>query len=300
MYSAAGILLQEDEEDSSEVTGGTSKSSASSSSSSFAMYLFGGWDPGAPGSGGEFLKDIWKLDGTTKLWTKLDLELPFPVSRHGACAVGSGMIVIHTYQGVLVFGTRSVEGQQQPETVTIQETTGDGPDGFSMCAQAPLGDDGLLIFGGSTKKQELSDAVYYLDTASWHWTKLTVVGGTDDAGAGPAVGPCARASPCAAPVAGSTNRVVVFGGASIGGDGYSGGRGLTPLNDTWLVTVDKRAGTAEWQRICSDDGGGTATQPEARLAATLTNLDDQRMILQGGYDSTSKETFGEPWILEYN
>jgi Kelch motif len=285
MYSAASILLSDDEDE--VVDGGKSSSSSSSS-----MYLFGGWDPGAPGSGGEFLKDIWKLDMTTKLWTKLDVELPFPVSRHSACTVGSGkMVVIHTYQGILVF--RRSNSSSTEATVTVQETTGEGPDGLSMCAQAPVGNDGLILFGGSTKKQELSDNVYYLDTLSWHWTKLKTILAIETAR------PCARASPCAAPVIASsrTNQVIIFGGASIGGDGYSGGKGLTPLNDAWLVTVNKEEGTAEWERICCD--AAAAPVPEARLAATLTNVDGQRMVLQGGYDSTSKQNFDEPWILEY-
>ena len=68
-----------------------------------------------------------------------------------------------------------------------------------------------------------------------------------------------------------------------------------PLSDTWLVTVDKTAGTAEWQQVAMSDVG-----PEARLAATLTCIygeGGKRLLLQGGYDSTSKETFGEPWVL---
>lgn len=280
MYSAASILQHGDA--ATDYVTGTAKTPY--------MYLFGGWDPGAPGSGGEFLKDIWKLDLITKEWTKLDVELPFPVSRHGACTVGVDKIVIHTYQGVLVFRA-SVNGE--PETLILQETTGDGPDGLSMCAQAPLGNDGLVVIAGSTKNQQLSNTAYYLDTNTWIWSKLEVA---------TANAPCARASPCAAAVAGRTNQVVVFGGASIGSDGYGGGVGLTPLNDAWLLTVNKWAGTAEWKKICSADSSAKGTAlPEARLAATLTNIyygGGKRMLLQGGYDSASKETFAEPWILK--
>ncbi|KAL3916393.1 MAG: hypothetical protein SGILL_005202 [Bacillariaceae sp.] len=255
MYSAAGIL----EED---------------------MYLFGGWDPGAPGSGGEFLNDVWKLDLVTKEWENTGIELPFPVSRHAACAVGD-MIVIHTYQGVFVFRK---DGDSRK--ITLQDTSGDRPDGLSMCAQVTLGDSGVLIFGGSTKTQQLSDATYYLDTNTWEWTQLRNIGDAT---------PSSRASPCAAAVQDSSTQAVVFGGASIGGDGYEGGKGLMPLSDTWLVTVNKAAGTALWKQLAMSDVG-----PEARLAASLSCIYGEggnRLILQGGYDSTSKETFGEPWVL---
>ncbi|KAG7362892.1 galactose oxidase [Nitzschia inconspicua] len=243
-----------------------------------AMYMFGGWDPGAPGSGGEFLKDIWKLDLVTKTWEDTGVKLPFPVSRHAACKVGK-IIVIHTYQGVLVF-------EKDGNSIKLQETTGDSPVGLSMCAQVPLGDSGVLIFGGSTKIQQLSDAAYYLDTTSWEWTKLETVGDSV---------PSARASPCGAPVHGSSDQAVIFGGASLGSAGYEGGAGLTPLSDAWLVTVDKMAGTAKWKQLAMSDIG-----PEARLAATLTCIygeGGKRILLQGGYDSTSKVTFSDPWVL---
>jgi Galactose oxidase, central domain len=259
MYTAASIL--EDGSDS-------------------AMYIFGGWDPGAPGSGGEFLKDVWKLDLVTKQWKDVGLELPFPVSRHAACTVGD-MIVIHTYQGVLLFQNDGNSGR-----ISLQETTGDCPDGLSMCGQVSLIDSGVLIFGGSTKTQQLSDATFLLDTTSWEWTKLKNIGDKV---------PSARASPCAASVYDCNNQAIVFGGASIGDSGYEGGKGLTPLSDTWLVTIDKDTGTAEWKQTAMSDVG-----PEGRLAATLTPIygeGGKRMLLQGGYDSVSKKTFNEPWVL---
>lgn len=264
MYPAGGILGQDED--------------------SRKLYLFGGWDPGAPGSGGEFLKDIWSLDLVTKEWKKLDLELPFPVSRHSACSIGDSMIVLVTFQGVLVF---QIDGDGKP-SVVLHECTGDAPDGLSMAAQVALGSNGVLLFGGSTKTQQLSADAYYLETGTWKWTKLMSVG----IDGGPC--PVATASPCAAAVAGSVNEAIVFGGASISSTGYEGGAGLTPLNVTWLVTVDLAAGQATWKKIDSIE------MPEPRLAASLTCIFTEggnRMLLQGGYDSTTKETFGESWIL---
>lgn len=53
------------------------------------------------------------------------------VSRHTACRVGN-MIVVHTFRGVLV----NKEGQ-----LMEQETIEEAPEGLSMCAVAPLGND---------------------------------------------------------------------------------------------------------------------------------------------------------------
>lgn len=198
-----------------------------------AFYLFGGWDPGAPGSGGTFLNDLWRLNLTTRTWEKLN-DLPYAVSRHGACAVVDNgmMIVSHTYQGVLVLkhttpgdGGDSTSSQSDCMTMmTVQETTGDDrPDGLSMCAQVALGQRYVFIFGGSTRTQQLSDAAYLLDTVTWKWTHLQTVvvpedDDDDDAGTAP-LAPSARASPCGAAVPGRDHQAIVFGGASLGGEG---------------------------------------------------------------------------------
>jgi hypothetical protein len=278
-----------------------------------AFYLFGGWDPGAPGSGGTFLNDVWRYDlATTRTWEKLDIDLPYAVSRHGACAVNdNSMIVSHTYQGVLVLKQRTtlgvgVDGTSQSDcmTMTVQETTGgedDRPDGLSMCAQVALGNRYVFIFGGSTRTQQLSDASYLLDTVTWKWTRLkTVPDENDNAGTAP-LAPSARASPCGSAVPGSRDhQVIVFGGASLGGEGYAGGQGLVPLNDTWLATVNVEAGTVAWQRIAATTDAGRC--PEARLAATLNCIPGKprTLLLQGGYNSTAKRTFREPWILTFD
>jgi hypothetical protein len=276
-----------------------------------AFYLFGGWDPGAPGSGGTFLNDVWRFDLSTSRcsWKKLH-DLPYAVSRHGACAINDEMIVSHTYQGVLVFrkrptpagGDDGTSNKSDCMTMTVQETTGDDrPDGLSMCAQVALGNRYAFIFGGSTRTQQLSDASYLLDTVTWKWTRLkTVPDENDNAGTAP-LAPSARASPCGSAVRGSRDhQVIVFGGASLGGEGYAGGQGLVPLNDTWLATVNVEAGTLAWQRIAATTDTGRC--PEARLAATLNCIPGKprTLLLQGGYDSTAKRTFRESWILSFD
>lgn len=49
------------------------------------VWLVGGWDPAAPGSGGDILSDVWRLDLATWAWTQPPLggeALP-AISRSG-------------------------------------------------------------------------------------------------------------------------------------------------------------------------------------------------------------------------
>lgn len=231
------------------------------------LYLFAGWDPGEPGSGGTFLNDVWRYDIKKGEWTE---EAPMscgPVSRHTACRVGQ-MIVVHTFRGVFVL---------RDGKLTEQPTSGEAPKGLSMCAVAPLGGNSMLLFGGSTKTQALSSDTYVLNTETWVWRKLRC---SDE-------GPCARATPCMAPI--DARSCVMFGGASLGEGGYEGGAGLVAQDDTW--TCEVQGDVVKWQKVLS---GG----PEARIAASLTSIGSDEFLLQGGYDPTSKEVFGEPWLLK--
>ena len=99
-----------------------------------ALYCFGGWDPEAPGTGGTFKDEAWKLDLATNDWSMLE---PLPcgaVSRHTACTVGD-KVIVHTFRGVTVYDK---DGMRE------QPTTGDSPDGLSMCTATALGDDAML------------------------------------------------------------------------------------------------------------------------------------------------------------
>ena len=267
------------------------------------MLTFGGWDPGAPGSGGDFLKDIWQFDTTTQQWTELDTKLPFPVSRHTACTIpkcggadGEEKIVLHTYKGILTFDRKDGTLTEQVTACASNNDANDtdnNPDGFSMCAVAPLTDSKMLLFGGSTKTQQLSQDAYVLDTVDWTWTKLDVSDSSDC--------PPALASACAAPI--GDNEVLLFGGASIGPTGYEGGMGLIPQNDTWRLQVVMNNGSnkAIWTKVesssssSSDDEDGL---PEGRVAASLSPIGPSSFLLQGGYDPLTKTTFDEPWILD--
>jgi len=213
---------------------------------------------------------VWRLDLSSLVWEQLD-PLPWPVSRHTACTVG-GRIVLHTFRGVCVLDGES-------GTLSKVATSGDDPDGVSMSAACALDDRTMLLFGGSTKAQEMNAEVRLLDTATWTWRKLQAEG--DEV-------PLPRASSCVAPV-GDGISAVVCGGAGLGGGGYEGGAGLTAFDETWRVLVD--GSTASWTSVQA----GAA--PSARVAASLDPLPSGGFLLQGGWDPKSKATYESPHVL---
>ena len=234
-----------------------------------SLFVFGGWDPEAPGSGGSFKDEIWRLDLDHLRWSQLDVPLPTgPVSRHTACTVGD-KIVLHTFRSTVVY---------EHGTVREQRTTGEAPDGFSMCAAAPLGSDSMLVFGGSTKTQGMSADAYVLDTASWHWRRLNPTGDAR---------PSPRASCSIAALDGST--CLVFGGAGLGGGGYEGGAGLTAFDELYTVSVD--GDEATWSHL------DNPSSPSARVAAALTPLPSGAFLLHGGWDPKTKATYDQSAIL---
>ncbi len=248
-----------------------------------SFFVFGGWDPEEPGSGGTFKDDVWKLDVDSLRWERVGAMPCGPVSRHAACTVGD-TIVVHTFRSTLVCG----------EDGALREvaTSGDAPDSLSMCAVAPLGSDGMLLFGGATKNQAMSQDAYVLDTATWAWRRLRASGDAP---------PTPRAGACAAPIDGST--VAVFGGGGIGENGYDGGKGLCGFDDTFVLRVD--GDEAVWHAVGSAD----EDKPPPRTVASLSALpcdvhgkdcDDAcgKLLLQGGWNPVTKETYDEPWVLQ--
>ena len=240
------------------------------------MYVIGGWDSGEPGSGGTFKDEVWRFSIDSSTWTQL-APLPCgPVSRHTACKLGDDTVIIQTFRGTLILDASTGTVREQP-------TSGTAPIGLSMCAAAPLGQASMLIFGGSSKTQQMTADVHVLDTATWTWRKLVA-----KAGKGGRL-PTPRASSCAAPVDGSS--CIIFGGAGLGGGGYDGGAGLVAFDETWRVRVD--GDDAIWD-VVAEAGANT---PPPRVAASLSALPSGKLLLQGGWDPVSKATFDAPAVL---
>jgi len=248
------------------------------------MYLFGGWDPET----GKSLTDVWTLSLKTNKWSLDQCWMPYPVYNHSALAISDTIIVMHTHKGILVY-----DNDGPLPTVLEQPTTGQGPDGLSMCGSCGIsrnGNQDMLIFGGSTgKKQGFSSAAFVLDTKSWSWTKLLPTSLNE--------GPRSLQNPCAASL--GNNQCIIFGGAALK-NGI-----VTPSDETWLLTV--HGNTATWEQIAVGKGNDKQNIliPEARLAASLSAITSEELVLQGGWDPISKKTYGGPggggtWILTKN
>ena len=243
-----------------------------------SFYVFGGWDPEAQNSGGTFKDEVWKLDLDTVVWTAMAPMPCGPVSRHTACTLGDGTVLVHTFLGVFVL-------DQASGTLSEKSTSGDEPEGLSMCAASPLGDKSMLLFGGSTKTQGMSADTYVPNTASWTWRKLHPDGDGGHV-------PTPRASCSAAPA--DAHSCIIHGGAGLGDGGYAGGAGLTAYDETWCVTVEGDA--AHWTEL--DTSAGAEAPPPARVAASLSALSSGRgFLLQGGWNPGSGETFDKPSVL---
>ena len=275
------------------------------------MYLFGGMDPETD----TLYNDIWTLSLKTNKWSLCQAFLPYGVSGHSAVAISDTTIALHTKQGLLLYY------DDGPTPIVVeQSTTGEGPDGLSLCASCGIsrndntkssnsdsngGSDStsdysfnksqnkldMLVFGGSTGASKgFSSAAYVLNTESWSWKKLQ-----------PQTTIAPLQSPCLVPLSNSNsdsdstnNKCIVFGGAKL-----ENGTPTTS-DETWLLEVSTNDNMAHWKRIATDDEEGVC--PEGRTAASLTATPSGEIVLQGGWDPITKKTYGGPsgggtWIL---
>lgn len=233
-----------------------------------AFYLCGGWDPEEPGSGGAFKSDVWRFSVPEREWTRL-ADLPSAVSRHCACALGDGSVVIQTFRETCVLSDGAVRSQP---------TTGEAPVGLSMSTIVTLSEDRVVLFGGTTRTQEMFADVFALNTTTWEWSKLRSMGD--------APGP--RASACAAPV--GKNRFAIFGGGAIGAAGYQRGKGLRGLNESYVCDVE--GSIARWKRV----GADSSEAPLPRVGASMTEVDGTVVMVQGGWDPNTKRTYDDTWF----
>jgi N-acetylneuraminic acid mutarotase len=277
-----------------------------------ALYVIGGWDPEAPGTGGTFKDEVWRLNLDTNEWQELNAMPGGPASRHTAVTVGD-QIVVQTYKGTLVL---------KDGVMREQPTTGDSPVGFSMASAVALDDHTMLHIFGSTREQGMTADVYSLDTRTWTWTKLSAFRYGDVPGP--------RASAAAAKL--DDNSVLVFGGAGLGGD-YDGGKGLRAFDEMYKLTVRNSAENEPEKNamdLASDFFKGTSKEstpakqgagapehalwekveadprPAPRVAASLTPLQagpgsrkgKPRFLLQGGWNPKTGETYSEPAVFD--
>ena len=231
------------------------------------LIIFGGWDTGAPGSGGDFLDDIWSFDLKSS-WKPIG-KLPYKVSRHTANRLSTGDILLHTYRckdTVLIYNP-------QKRKIREQKVTGNGPASLSMLASSSdMFNSNVVFFGGSDKQQNMSNDLFLLNTQTWHWEKFGQFGEASK-------WPKPRASACLACI--ESGKFVLFGGAGIAPGGYKAG-GLQPYNDLWLVDL-----TEVYPIIKPIEVSSVYGLPVARLASWLTFVNDDMLILEQGWNPSA-------------
>eukprot|EP00980_Cylindrotheca_fusiformis_P016393 scaffold4887_cov118-Cylindrotheca_fusiformis.AAC.3 len=226
-----------------------------------SAYLFGGWDPQTPGTGGVILDSISEFslnesdDAVGGGWKGASLNhvtLGEMTSRHVAVTIDDDTILLHNHRctdHVLLF-------QQPKETgktsVQRQATTGTSPSPRGLHAASKFGENHLIVFGGAAQDQSMSNQVFALDLTTWTWKELSPSPSSSKL-------PSPRASPCLCPLDATSG--IVFGGATPSEKG-----GLVGLNDLWLMSIDLENGTVQWDELPVDNA------PPGRNAATLTSI----------------------------
>lgn len=231
------------------------------------FIIFGGWDTGAPGSGGDFLDDIWSFDLESS-WKPIG-KLPYKVSRHTANKLNTGDILLHTYKcddSVLLYDPIKRKFRQK-------KVTGKAPVGLSMMASASdMYNENVVFFGGSDKNQQMTNSIFVLNTESWEWQEFGQLGKGSK-------WPEPRSSSCLTCI--GPGKFILFGGAGIAPGGYKAG-GLAPYNDLWIIQLTNGHPLIKPMEVSSFYG-----MPVARLASWLTFVTDDQLILEQGWNPTA-------------
>ena len=238
-----------------------------------SAFLFGGWDPQTPGTGGVILDSISEFSASKGDWMGPSLptiSLQETTSRHVTISISDDSILLHNHRctdHVLLFQKESTTDKY---TLQKQVTKGSAPSPRGLHAACKLGQDHIVVFAGAAQDQAMSNEVFVLNTSSWTWKKLDPTTSSL---------PLPRASPCLCALDDTT--CIVFGGAT-----PSETIGLEGLNDLWLMKTNIEEGSVTWEKINLPEGEDI---PPGRNAATLmpVNIPDfddcQCFLLSGGW-----------------
>lgn len=299
----------------------TPRTNAATSRLGHLMFLFGGIDSKT----NKQLSDVWTLSLLTNKWSLSQAILPIDevdCSRLVACAISNTKVALICNGGkVMVYN----DDLPTPciEEVPIDNTNNDGPDiglgNFACCAIPQTANDDedsstsyeavddlhgyksraavkersmnyvkaaegelkdVLLYGGSTGDKYSSDA-FKLDTKTYKWTKLKTI--SNDCHP--------RALIDASITSIRKNQCILYGGASL-----NERQQTTVCDETWLLTIDDN-NEANWERIANlpedaVESGSVPLCPDGRTLASLLATSSDELVLQGGYNPLTKQTYG--------
>lgn len=260
---------------------------ASASTLDDSAFIFGGWDPQTPGTGGVILDSVSEYSASKGEWmgpTLASTALEETTSRHVTVSISDDSILLHNHRCsdyVLLFQKDSAA---RDYSLHRQPTKGTGPSPRGLHAACKLGDNHIVVFGGAAQDQSMSNEVFVLNLSSWTWKKLDSATSST---------PVPRASPCLCALDDTT--CILFGGAT-----PSATMGLEGLNDLWLMKTDIKKGSVSWKKL---DIAESATIPPGRNAATLMPVDLQNVdncqcfLLSGGWAPFVK-THNDSFVLK--
>jgi Kelch motif/Galactose oxidase, central domain len=246
-------------------------------------YLFGGWDPQVPGTGGIILDTVHCLDLKTMQWSRVCSLPDGPTSRHVAVALGDDRILIHNFRctdHVWIFDPATRDFTKQP-------TTGATPGSLGLHTATMLDDKNLLIWGGAAKDGNMSNRSYRLNLETWEWTLIQV---EKDC-------PSARAGACLGTY--NANCAILFGGAE------TTDKGLNPKGDVWALHLNGDSDKGRWEKLLEErsvEADDDASKPGPRNAATLTpmasaNDENYRQFLMTGGWAPFRKTWDDVFVL---
>ena len=232
------------------------------------VIMFGGWSPDTG-----FLGDTWLYDLSDNIWKQIT-----PTVVGGTLSIRSNMSICNIGDGrAIMFGGKSgtnylnetwlFEIANNTWTKLTPTVTG-GTLSERQCAGSDyLGDNKIMIFGGSS-------TIYYNDTwiydiSSNEWTKHspTYSGGV--------LSSMTATQICRI----GENRAALFSGRLSSG---------SYVNETWLYNLT----VSQWSKL---DLAGVNGLPAIRAWAGLLNISKNKCILFGGSDSST--AYNDTWLL---
>lgn len=230
-----------------------------------AIYMFGGTD------GVEVFNSISAFDLDTRLWSDLPLRDPCPCPRikHAACLVRWQHVdYIYVFGGV--DGTRCLDDFWRCNLATgafelIVPAGSRAPPALSSHCMARLGASEIVVFGGVSNKQLVTQTWFYnLETNTWSTSPYNV----------DQPEPCMGATIVSMP----GGHCLLFGGISTNGF----------LSHCWKLTSTHR-----WELLPVQKNG-----PMPRAFHCALPIGEDRLLIHGGeYGKQSDQKLSDTWIL---